>query len=319
LWGREGKAAIYITPALSAVVLGIHVWKVRVVWHAEEVLSLMRDVSLAIGLAGLLFGTSAAPGQVPAKMEFDAASVKTMAPNSPMFPAPTGGPGTTDPGLVTWSGTSLKWLLKTAYGVKLYQISGPEWLDFGRYAIVARVPEGATKEQVNLMWQNLLKNRLGVAIHHESRVLQGEAMTLTKGAAKLKKTDLPDSASQMPPQAGLETGPDGQRRLPTSGLQVAGDGAKRTILGRAQSLDDVAAWLSQVAGHPVIDETGLTGRYDFSAEFDLSPNGDGTNAPCFSCAISIALQQELGVKLVKRAIQLDVIVVDHAERVPTEN
>ena len=51
----------------------------------------------------------------------------------------------------------------------------------------------------------------------------------------------------------------------------------------------------------------------------FSPNGDGTNAPCFSCAISIALQQELGVKLVKRAIQLDVIVVDHAEKTPTDN
>jgi uncharacterized protein (TIGR03435 family) len=279
----------------------------------------MRVVRLSIGLAGLLFANEAAPGQVPAKIEFDVASVKTMAPNSPMSPAPTGGPGTSDPGLITWSGTSLKWLLRNAYGVKLYQISGPEWLDFGRYAVVARVPEDATKEQVNLMWQDLLKNRLGVAIHHETRMLQGEAMTLSRGAAKLKKTDLSDSASQMPPRVGLETGPDGQPRLPTSGLQVAGDGAKRTILGRAQSLDDVAAWLSQMAGHPVIDETGLTGRYDFSADFDLSPDGGGASAPCLSCAIGIALEQELGVKLVKRAIQLDVIVVDHAEKTPTDN
>jgi uncharacterized protein (TIGR03435 family) len=279
----------------------------------------MREVKIAIGLAGLLFAPNAAPGQVPAKIEFDAASVKTMPPNSPMFPAPTGGPGTTDPGLVTWPGVSLKWLLNTAYNVRLYQISGPAWLDFGRYAVVAKVPDGATKEQVNLMWQNLLKNRFGVAIHHESRMFRGEAMMLVKGSSKLKKTDLPDSASQMAPRVGLETGPDGQPRLPSPGLQVAGDGAKRTILGRAQSLEDVAAWLSQVAGHPVIDETGLTGRYDFSAEFDLSPNGDGTNAPCLSCAIAIALEQELGVKLVNRTIQLDVIVVDHAERTPTEN
>lgn len=279
----------------------------------------MRELNIALTLAGLFFATNAARGQVPAKTEFDAASVRTMPPNSPIFPAPTGGPGTTDPGLVTWPGTNLKWLLDTAYNVRLYQISGPEWLDFGRFAIVAKVPEGATKEQVNLMWQNLLKTRFGVAIHHESRVFQGEAMTLAKGASKLKKTDLPEPASQMPPRAGLETGPDGQPRLPTPGLQVAGDGPKRTILGRAQSLDNVAAWLSQVAGHPVIDQTGLTGRYDFSADLDLSPNGDGTNAPCFSCAIAIALEQELGVKLVKKTFPLDVIVVDHAEKTPTEN
>jgi len=74
--------------------------------------------------------------------------------------------------------------------VKPYQISGPAWLDCcsDRFTIVAKVPEGATKEQVNLMWQNLLKDRFGVVIHHESRVFQGEELTLPKGPSKLKET-----------------------------------------------------------------------------------------------------------------------------------
>ena len=112
----------------------------------------------------------------------------------PLPPSPTyvpdtksGGSGTTDPGQITWSGVDLKWLLKTAYDVRLHQISGPAWLGSERYMIVAKVPEGATKEQVNLMWQNLLKNRFGVIVHHESRVFQeAEEMTLAKGASKLK-------------------------------------------------------------------------------------------------------------------------------------
>jgi uncharacterized protein (TIGR03435 family) len=74
-----------------------------------------------------------------------------------MFPEPTGGPRTTNPGQIAWSGAPLKWVLKIAYDVRLYQISGPAWLDSERYMIVAKVPEGATKEQVNLIWQNLLK------------------------------------------------------------------------------------------------------------------------------------------------------------------
>jgi uncharacterized protein (TIGR03435 family) len=272
----------------------------------------MRKVNIAIGLAGLLlFAANAARCQAPAKLEFEVASVKPMSPSSPQLPK-TGGPGTTDPGQITWSGMRLKWLLKTAYDVELYQISGPAWLDTEPYMIIAKVPEGATKEQVNPMWQNLLKDRFGVVVHHESRMFQAEEVTLAKGAFKLKETDLPDSAPQLMPGMGLKTGPDGLPQLPAAGLEVMGDGEARRLLARAQSLADVASWLAQVAGHPVIDKTGLTGKYDFSAELDLSQ-------PCVSCVIAIALEQELGLKLVKSTVSLDVIVVDHAEKVPTDN
>jgi len=296
----------------------------------------MRELNIAIGLAGLfLFTTNAARGQAAAKLEFEVASVKPMPPSSPQFPAPTGGPGTTDPGQLTWSGVPLKWLLKTAYDVRLYQISGPAWLDSEQYMIVAKVPEGATKEQVNLMWQNLLKDRFGVVVHHESRGFQGEEMTLAKGTSKLKETDLLDSAArtdstpQTKPGTDSKTGPadDLHRFLPTPGLIVAGGGGNRRILARAQSLGDVAAWMSQMAGHPVIDKTGLTGKYDFNVELDLNqPPAPGDNAnqpspsvPCVSCAIGIALEQELGLKLVKSTVRLDVIVVDRAEKIPTDN
>ena len=223
-----------------------------------------------------------------------------MPPSSPMLPE-TGGPGTTDPGQITWSGVYLKTLRRTAYDVRLYQIGGPAWLDSAQFMIVAKAPEGATKEQVNLMWQNLLKDRFGVVVHRESRVFQeAEEMTLAKGASKLKETDLPDTTPQMM----RGTGPND--------LIVMGDGDTRRLLARAQSMAQVAAFLAQVAGHPVIDKTGLTGRYDFSVEFDISQ-------PCVSCAIAIALEQGLGLKLVKSTVRLDVIVVDHAEKIPTDN
>ncbi len=62
----------------------------------------------------------------------------------------------------------------------------------------------------------------------------------------------------------------------------------------------------------MIDKTGLTGKYDFSVDLDLSQ-------PCVSCVVAIALEQELGLKLVKSTVTLDVIVVDHAEKIPVEN
>jgi len=158
----------------------------------------MREVNIAIGLAGLfLSATNAARGQASANLEFEVASVKPMPPSPTYIPeTESGGPGTTDPGQITWSGVSLHELLETAYDVESYQISGPAWLGCcsDRYTIVAKMPEGATKEQVNLMWQNLLKDRFGMVLHHESRVFQADEMTLAKGASKLAENCVPGGA-----------------------------------------------------------------------------------------------------------------------------
>jgi uncharacterized protein (TIGR03435 family) len=267
----------------------------------------MGSLGRALTTGALVVGISWAQSTVPL-YEFEVASVKPMAWSATRIPeAKSGGPGTADPGQITWSGATLKTLLTTAYGVKRYQLSGPAWLDSDRYTIVAKVPEGATTEQVNRMWQNLLKDRFGVVIHHESRVFQSEEMTLPKGAAKLKETALGRDALL-------------DRYLPTSDWVFADTDVKATrrLLARGLSLPQVASILDQVAGHPVIDKTGLTGRYDFNVEVDFSQPaapGDGNGM----YAIASALEEYYGLKLVKSAVTLDVIVVDHAEKTPVEN
>jgi uncharacterized protein (TIGR03435 family) len=85
-----------------------------------------------------------------------------------------------------------------AYDIKTYQVNGPVWLNTERYDIVARVPAGATKEQVNVMWQKLLTERFGVVLHHESREFQVEELVIGKGGSKLKETTW-DPASPLPP------------------------------------------------------------------------------------------------------------------------
>src|ERR1700735_4926541 len=89
---------------------------------------------------------------------FDVATVKPAAspePGKPMRIGFSGGPGSRDPGQI--SGTvTLSMLVMNAYDVKAYQITGPPWLNMERYEIIAKVPVGATKDQVRVMWQNLL-------------------------------------------------------------------------------------------------------------------------------------------------------------------
>ena len=115
-------------------------------------------------------------------LTFEVASVKVSPPVLPnervYFGPPRGGPGTPDPPRITWSYATLSNLLITAYDVKAYQISGPEWLAIQRYDGIVKVPAGATKEQVRMMWQNLLTERFGVALHRESREFRVEELVI---------------------------------------------------------------------------------------------------------------------------------------------
>src|SRR3984885_4638386 len=88
-------------------------------------------------------------------LTFDVATVKPAAPpepGKPMMIGIRGGPGSADPGQIS-ANVTLKMLVTNAYDVKSYQITGPPWLDSERYDIIAKVPAGATKDQVELMWQ----------------------------------------------------------------------------------------------------------------------------------------------------------------------
>src|SRR4051794_2738195 len=101
---------------------------------------------------------------------FELASVKPSAPIAPgarvYFGPPHGGPGTSRPDQITWSYATMKSLLMTAYDMPPFQVSGPAWLASERYDIQVRIPAAATKEQVKLMWQNLLAERFHVVLHH---------------------------------------------------------------------------------------------------------------------------------------------------------
>jgi uncharacterized protein (TIGR03435 family) len=279
----------------------------------------------ALWILGCAFGL----GQPAPSPTFEVASVKLSPPVPPnggvYFGPPRGGPGTPDPGRITWTYANLAGLLMTAYGVKEYQISGgPNWLDSERYDIAVTVPQGATKEQVNIMWQKLLAERFGLMLHHESKEFQVEELVIAKGGSKLKETTL-DAAALIDP--GPPKFKDYELTGPGYVTTLMIDGHAHTV-AKGQSLSRLISALGNTLHRPVLDKTGLTGKYDFSLEFRIDPRGlglppggaNGPEAPADPGPdLATAVEQQLGLRLVAGKAKLDVLVIDKVEKTPSEN
>jgi uncharacterized protein (TIGR03435 family) len=278
-------------------------------------------------------------------LSFEVASVKPTAPSPDgrIRIMMRGGPGTSDPGQITYKGRSLKDLISSAYGVKSFQVSGPGWLDSERFDIDAKIPEGTTKEQFNMMMQNLLAERFKLAVHHETKDFPLYELTIAKGGPKLKaSTEDPSAATGPPPPGPPPIGKDGLPQLPAGrpGLMMnALPGGHRRVMAVVQPVSVLADMLSNLMDGPVIDKTGLTGKFDFTLEFvpepgfgagplgappppppSLDPGQPaGLAAADQLSGLFTALQEQLGLKLERKKGPLDVWVVDRAEKVPAEN
>jgi uncharacterized protein (TIGR03435 family) len=296
----------------------------------------------------LILACTAAFGQATDSLTFEVATVRLhevqQAPSISGGPGIRGGPGTADPGRMTWTGEPLHKLLWIAYGLPQYQVTGPDWLMTERYDIVAKVPPGTTKEQANVMLQNLLKERFRLVTHYESKEFTVEELTVAQGGPKLKETDFDPNMPLPPGDSILERGPDGLLHLIAPGMVTSftgGSNAAGGIGAKAQTMAQLARTLGNQLGHPVIDKTGLTGKYDFDVhgepptvtpcEFDPSRNcvvrepgsnpgnsGVGCNEVCAS-GMAEAVQKQLGLKLTKVKGRVDVLVIDKANKIPAEN
>jgi uncharacterized protein (TIGR03435 family) len=226
-----------------------------------------------------------------------------------------------------------------AYDMQAFKITLPDWARTTRYDVIAKVPAGATKARVGVMWQNLLKDRFGVVLHHELKEFQVYELTVAKGGPKMKGTDLPETADPFDfGAAAPKFGPEGALDVNGTGSVVTvfpgPKGATVRLAAKGFTIAEFAARLGGLTTHPVVDRTGLTGRFDFVLEFTpdssrlslpppppgaapLDAPGDGASDPG-SDAVS-AVERQLGLKLTNSKAMFDAIVVDHAEEIPTEN
>jgi uncharacterized protein (TIGR03435 family) len=204
-----------------------------------------------------------------------------------------------------------------AYRVQDYQISAPDWMSDLRFDIVAKIPRSADPGKMPEMIRTLLAERFKLKIHVEQKEFSGYALVLGPGAPKLSKPGdeaegkLPPELRDLPPQPLIL-----HQILPTGGQRMTGVHATMTYLAQSLAGD---------MGYPVVDLTNLTGGYDFVVEMSREDMRNGVNAgargpegedPGASVFSSI---QGLGLRLRPHKIPLDLIVVDHAEKVPTEN
>jgi uncharacterized protein (TIGR03435 family) len=312
---------------------------------------------LAVWLCSLAYAQSVANAKpAEAKVAFEAASVKPSplsAAKGVIRPGLRGGPGSGDPGRVTCTFSTIRDLMADAYSVKRSQISGgPGWLDSERFDIVAKVPAGATKEQVKLMLQSLLEERFQLTLHRQTKEQAVYALVVGAKGPKLKdSTVTAESGAQaapppLPPRLrGMKIGPDGCPDVSPGAAARPGNFRMMTpngecLISRGQTMDDLAAQLSSGFDRPVIDRTGLKGRYDWKLRYDpatmpggrggpkdaLDPPPDGAD-PANRMSqgadpppgIFNALQEQLGLKLEAGKGPVDLLVIDHVRKTPAQN
>jgi bla regulator protein BlaR1 len=230
---------------------------------------------------------------------FEVASVKPTNPNR------VGSTFNFAPGEVQIGGGTLRRIMEMAYDLRTFQIlGGPGWLDSDRYDISAKndaALKDLSKEQrtteMRRRLQTLLADRFQLKVHRETREWPEYALIVAKGGARLKESD--------------------------SG---SGDGISTdcgVMKGTRTTMSNLATVLSRQVERPVLDRTGLSGRYDFEMSYtpdsgcgSRPPDGGTTNIDTLTDRPSIftAIQEQLRLKLEPIKGPVDVIVIDRVEK-----
>jgi uncharacterized protein (TIGR03435 family) len=258
---------------------------------------------------------------------------------------------TIDNAMVNVKSMSLAELMRVAYKVRAYQITGPEWLSAERFTITAKMPAGAKRDQVPEMIQGLLADRFKLAFHRTTTEQSVYALTVMKSGLKLQESASDDPASGGPssgpaaPLAATPTDGGAQDRVKVSSdtggtittasmngtvKMLPRENGMRIELSKMNAIGMVDI-LGRFLERPVIDMTDLKGRYDLSLDVGMEdmlalaraagmaiPIQAPANAAPGSSAVFTAVQQ-YGLKLEPRKAPIEMLVIDHVEKTPTEN
>jgi uncharacterized protein (TIGR03435 family) len=181
-------------------------------------------------------------------------------------------------------------LLRWAFEVKDYQVIGPTWLnaDDACYDIEAKAPPETPHNDMHAMLQALLAERFQLTFHREERQLPAYELVVGKNGPKLTPS----------------TNNDGH-----SGTNSKGGHVTATSIG----MKEWAYQLSRYTKRPVFDMTGLKGPFDFKMDYEGDSKEEGMPT------LFTALQEQLGLKLEATKRPVEVIVIDHVEKIPSGN
>jgi uncharacterized protein (TIGR03435 family) len=222
----------------------------------------------------------------PAAAQFEVASIRV---------SPAGENGLTSfsgVGMPRFAATnvSLPLLMQIAFGVDEYQIIGrPKWMDSARYDISAK-PEGEanlTYDRMKPLLQNLLIQRFHLVVHRETKEFKGYGVVVAKGGLKLPASK----------------GDAGANYILQNGLRLSNI-----------DMPGIASALGRATGRPMVDRTGVPGRFD--VKLDYAPdNATDSSLP----SLFTAVQEQLGLKLEAQQVPVEMLVIDRVDRIPTEN
>jgi uncharacterized protein (TIGR03435 family) len=244
------------------------------------------------------------PMAADANLAFEVATIK---PSNPATPGQSILVGRGGGNLFTTTNTTLNDLITFAYGIHVRQIAaGPSWLESERYDLSAKPeqPGIPNATQLKTMLQKLLAERFGLAFHNEKRELSAYTITVAKSGPKLEKSE---SGGILPGFGGRGPGAIGVRN---STMPEFADFLQARLLDR-----------------PVVDQTGLSGRFNFTLEWRPDAAqlaGRGPNAPQLPPELEsrpdlfTAIQEQIGLKLEAAKAPVEVFVIDRVQK-PSEN
>lgn len=244
----------------------------------------------ALLLSCLQAATAQTAPQPSSSPSFEVASVR---PSPPDADPQTGSWSLPGIGRFTATHVSLALLIKLAYGIDDSQIANkPGWLETNLYDVTAEPENGIklSRDELRPRLQNLLRQRFHLITHTETRPVRGYALVVAKGGPDLT----PTRAEHFP----------GWRFNVSSGH----------MRGANWTMPQLAIYLTPAAGFPVIDQTGITGSYDITFDYNPKPEAE-SDLPI----LDAALKQATGLMLKERKVPVETIVIDSVDKVPTEN
>ncbi len=270
-----------------------------------EMAPLLKRISQSCGL--LLFICWYSFAQAGPPEHFEVASIKHSAQKG--FGRFSGGPGSNDPERVAYESATLDLLIRDAYHLEPYQLSGPSWLNTEFYTVTAKEPPGTTLEQFRHMLANLLVERFGLVAHRVMKDLPGYEIVVAKGGQKL--TPAAPSTDKFPV---FDFSADANGVVHYTFTQTS----MKLLTNRIQIILRRMSRTADLPVLPVIDHTGIEGKFDFRLDVDMptqAPADPGDNAE----AVSDAMLNQLGLKLNRIKIPQEVLVIDHINREPAAN
>jgi uncharacterized protein (TIGR03435 family) len=250
--------------------------------------------------------------------------------------------GRTDGAQFKVAGLTIRDYISTAYGVKLNQIAGPDWITTDRFDIAATLPEGSRPDQVPTMMQRLLEDRFELKTHREKREFPVYALRVLSGGLKMVEVPIVqtdpgvEASDSKPPQTFTRQG-SGRGIFLDLGQGSSFNFADNRFEGKKVNMAGLAGMLERFLDRPVVDLTGVNGSYDLA--FDLSPEDYRTMLIRAATAAGLVMSPDalrsldasptppslfdglarFGLKLEAQKAPLDVLVVDSIRKTPTEN